>query len=145
VPVVSAVGHEQDNPLCDLAADVRASTPTAAARLVVPDAAELRAALGRSRGALHRGAAVAAERHAQRLVSTRERLGRAPLLALERRRGLLETTHGRLRALGPQATLERGYAIVRRGDHVVRSAAEVTTGQELDVLVAEGTFGATVK
>ena len=145
VPVVSAVGHEQDNPLCDLAADVRASTPTAAARLVVPDAAELRAALGRSRAALHRGAAVAAERHAQRLVSSRERLGRAPLLTLERRRSLLETTRARLRALGPQATLERGYAIVRRGDHVVRSADEVTSGEELDVLVAEGTFGATVR
>ena len=145
VPVVSAVGHEQDNPLCDLAADVRASTPTAAARLVVPDAAELRATLGRSRAALHRGAAVAAERHAQRLVSSRERLGRAPLLTLERRRSLLETTHARLRALGPQATLERGYAIVRRGDHVVRSADEVTSGEELDVLVAEGTFGATVR
>jgi exodeoxyribonuclease VII large subunit len=145
VPVVSAVGHEQDNPLCDLAADVRASTPTAAARLVVPDAAELRAALGRSRAALHRGAAVAAERHAQRLVSSRERLRRAPLLTLERRRSLLETTHARLRALGPQATLERGYAIVRRGDHVVRSADEVTSGEELDVLVAEGTFGATVR
>jgi exodeoxyribonuclease VII large subunit len=145
VPVVSAVGHEQDNPLCDLAADVRASTPTAAARLVVPNAVELRAALGRSRAALGRGATVAAERHAQRLVSSRERLGRAPLLTLERRRSLLETTHARLRALGPQATLERGYAIVRRGDHVVRSAAEVTSGEELDVLVAEGTFGATVK
>jgi exodeoxyribonuclease VII large subunit len=145
VPVVSAVGHEQDNPLCDLAADVRASTPTAAARLVVPDAAVLRAALGRSRAALHRGAAVAAERHAQRLMSSRERLGRAPLLTLERRRSLLETTHARRRALGPQATLERGYAIVRRGDHVVRSADEVTSGEELDVLVAEGTFGATVR
>jgi exodeoxyribonuclease VII large subunit len=145
VPVVSAVGHEQDNPLCDLAADVRASTPTAAARLVVPDAAELRAALGRSRAALHRGAAVAAERHTQRLMSSRERLGRAPLLTLERRRSLLETAHARLRALGPQATLERGYAIVRRGDHVVRSADEVASGEELDVRVAEGAFGATVR
>jgi len=111
----------------------------------VPDAAELRAALGRSRAALHRGAAVAAERHAQRLVSARERLGRAPLLTLERRRSLLETTYARLRALGPQATLERGYAIVRRGDHVVRSADEVTSGEELDVLVADGAFGATVR
>ena len=50
VPVVSAVGHEQDTPLCDLAADVRASTPTAAARLVVPDLGELRVALERSAG-----------------------------------------------------------------------------------------------
>ncbi|HEY7398058.1 MAG TPA: exodeoxyribonuclease VII large subunit [Gaiellaceae bacterium] len=145
VPVVSAVGHEQDTPLCDLAADVRASTPTAAARIVVPDAAELRAALGRSRASLHRGAAVAAERHAQRLEHLRERLGRAPLLALERRTSRLATTHARLTALAPQATLERGYAIVRRGEQVVRSPTEVATGERLDVLVAEGAFGATVE
>src|SRR5213079_49867 len=55
VPVVSAVGHEQDTPLCDLAADARASTPTAAARLVVPDAADLLARLERARGSLARG------------------------------------------------------------------------------------------
>src|SRR5437879_7241148 len=55
VPVVSAVGHEQDTPLCDLAADARASTPTAAARLVVPDATELLARLERSRTGLARG------------------------------------------------------------------------------------------
>ena len=145
VPVVSAVGHEQDTPLCDLAADVRASTPTAAARLVVPDAAELRAAVGRSRAALHRGAAVAAERHAQRLAHLRERLGRAPLLMLERRQSALATTHARLTALAPQATLERGYAIVRSGDQVVRSPAEVAIGEHLDVVVAGGTFGATVE
>jgi len=144
VPVVSAVGHEQDTPLCDLAADVRASTPTAAARLVVPDAAELRAALVRSRAALHRGAAVAAERHAQRLAHARERLHRAPLLTLERRRSRLDTVQARLAALAPQATLERGYAIVRSGDRVVRSPAEVTSGEQIDVLVAEGAFGATV-
>ena len=74
VPVVSAVGHEQDTPLCDLAADVRASTPTAAARLVVPDIGELREALARSREALHRGTQRAAERHAQRLAATHDRL-----------------------------------------------------------------------
>ena len=56
VPLVSAVGHEQDTPLCDLAADVRASTPTAAARLVVPDLAELREGLERSRAALRTSA-----------------------------------------------------------------------------------------
>ncbi len=145
VPIVTAVGHEQDTPLCDLAADARASTPTAAARLVVPDAAELRAGLVRSRAALHRGAAVAAERHAQRLDHSRERLARAPLLALERRRSLLDTAHARLKALGPQATLERGYAIVRRGDNVVHSPADVTPGDPIDVLVAEGAFGARVE
>src|SRR5213076_1669154 len=56
VPVVTAVGHEQDTPLCDLAADRRASTPTAAGRLVVPDLEELFAGLGRARLALCRGA-----------------------------------------------------------------------------------------
>src|SRR3954468_17678145 len=89
VTVVSAVGHEQDTPLCDLAADVRASTPTAAARLVVPDINELRERLDRARTSLHRGAHRAAERHAQRLTHAHERLRRAPLLAVERRRARL--------------------------------------------------------
>jgi exodeoxyribonuclease VII large subunit len=143
--VVSAVGHEQDTPLCDLAADVRASTPTAAARLVVPDASELRRTLERSRESLHRGAARAAERHAQRLAVAHERLRRAPLLALERRRGRLDTAHARLTALGPRATLERGYAIVRRDGDVVRSTEQVTRGERIDVLVSDGGFEATVE
>ena len=144
VPIVSAVGHEQDTPLCDLAADVRASTPTAAARLVVPDLAELRAELRRARESLHRATRRAAERHAQRLETAHERLRRAPLLALERKRARLDTVHARLGALSPVATLERGYAIVRRGDEVVRSAAAVVPGDAIDVRVAEGSFGATV-
>src|SRR5438067_7238276 len=122
VPVVSAVGHEQDTPLCDLAADVRASTPTAAARIVVPDLAELRATLERTRTGLHRGAQRAAERFAQRVETAHERLRRAPLLALERRQARLDTVHARLGALSPIAVLERGYAIVHRGEDVVRSS-----------------------
>ena len=144
VPVVSAVGHEQDTPLCDLAADVRASTPTAAARLVVPDIAELRQRLGQARERLHRGAERAAERHGERLARAHDRLGRAPLLALERREARLRTLHARLGALSPLATLERGYAIVHRGPDVVRSADQVAAGDPIDVRVAEGTFGATV-
>jgi exodeoxyribonuclease VII large subunit len=144
VPVISAVGHEQDTPLCDLAADVRASTPTAAARLVVPDLAELRERLDRARQALHGGAERAAQRHRDRLAQTHERLGRAPLLALERRQARLATTHGRLRALSPLATLERGYAIVHRGDELVRSPKQLGRGDAIDVRVADGTFGATV-
>ena len=127
VPVVSAVGHEQDTPLCDLAADVRASTPTAAARLVVPDINELRETLARSREALHRGAQRAAERHAQRLAATHDRLRRAPLLAIERRRATLDTLHARLGALSPVATLERGYAIVHRGDELVAPRRKSST------------------
>jgi exodeoxyribonuclease VII large subunit len=123
VPVVSAVGHEQDTPLTDLTADVRASTPSMAARLVVPDEDELR----------------------ERLARTRDRLRRAPLLLLERKRAALAAGHGRLRALSPRATLERGYAIVRVDDRIVRSSTDLHTGTSVDVELGEGGFGATVE
>jgi len=145
VPVVSAVGHEQDTPLCDLAADARASTPTAAARLVVPDAEELLRRLDRARGALARGARGVVERRRQRLEHTHERLRRAPALAVERKRARLEHCAGRLRALSPRATLQRGYAIVRSGDAIVRSADAVAAGEAIDVEVADGRFGARVE
>jgi exodeoxyribonuclease VII large subunit len=145
VPVVSAVGHEQDTPLCDLAADVRASTPTAAARLVVPDLSELLEQLARRRVGLERGTRHMLERHGQRLELARERLRRAPLLLVERRRATLDRTGARLRALSPRATLARGYAIVRAGEEIVRSAARLAPGQQLDVELAEGGFGARVE
>jgi exodeoxyribonuclease VII large subunit len=140
VPVVSAVGHEQDTPLCDLAADVRASTPSVAGRLVVPDLGELRAWLDRAHAGLGRGARRVVERHGRRLEGAHERLRRAPLLALERRGARLETAHARLRALSPRATLERGYAIVRDGDRLVREPPP--SGAQLLVEVAGGRFGA---
>jgi exodeoxyribonuclease VII large subunit len=145
VPVVSAVGHEQDTPLCDLAADARASTPTAAARLVVPDASELVARLARSRDGLARGTRSVVERRRERLVHAHDRLRRAPTLAVERKRARLEAAAGRLRALSPRATLERGYAIVRTGEEIVRSRETVTSGDQLEVEVADGTFGARVE
>ena len=123
VPIVSAVGHEQDNPLTDLAADARASTPSLAARLVLPDADELR----------------------ERLAQTRSRLQRAPLHLLERKRARLDGAHGRLRALSPRATLERGYAIVRERQRIVRDATEVAPGTRVDVELGEGGFEATVE
>ncbi len=123
VPIVSAVGHEQDTPLTDLAADVRASTPSVAARLVVPDADELR----------------------ERLEQTRGRLHRAPLLTVERKRARLDATHGRLRALAPKATLERGYAIVRSAGRIVRSSRELTEGAVIDVELGEGGIAAKVE
>src|SRR4029077_13209942 len=102
VPVVSAVGHEQDTPLCDLAADVRASTPSVAGRLVVPDLAQLlerlprppaararRARRVRAGAGRERGARRSFERERRRLEGTHERLARAPRLLLERRRAKL--------------------------------------------------------
>jgi exodeoxyribonuclease VII large subunit len=145
VPVVSAVGHEQDMPLCDLAADARASTPTAAARLVVPDAAELLERLDRTRASLARGARGVLERRRQRLVHVHDRLRRAPSLAVERKRARLEHAAGRLRALSPRATLQRGYAIVRAHEEIVRTPEAVSSGDPIDVEVAEGRFGARVE
>ncbi len=145
VPVVSAVGHEQDTPLCDLAADVRASTPSVAGRLVVPDLAQLLERLDRSRAGLERGARRSLDRERQRLDRAHERLRRAPRLLVERGRAKLEQTAGRLRTLSPQATLERGYAIVRAKDAIVRSAGGLETGERVEVELAEGGFGARVE
>ena len=167
VPVVSAVGHEQDTPLCDLAADVRASTPTMAGKLVVPELSQLSGRLDRARGSLARGVRRTRERDAQRLDRTAERLRAAPRLALERERGRVEGTHERLRrapalaverkraaleatagrlvALSPKATLKRGYAIVRTDSHVVTAPTDVEPGARVDVELAEGTFGARVE
>jgi len=145
VPVVSAVGHEQDEPLCDLAADVRAPTPTAAARLVVPDLDELRAGLGRARQRLDAGAERALERDRGRLVRSRERLTAAPGLFFERRRAALDRAAARLQALSPRATLARGYAIVRTADGVLRDAAAVAEGGRIDVELARGALAARVE
>jgi exodeoxyribonuclease VII large subunit len=145
VPVVSAVGHEQDTPLCDLAADARASTPTAAARLVVPDAIALLERLDRTRAGLARGARNVLDRRRDRLEQAHVRLRRAPAFAVERKRARLEHAAGRLRALSPRATLERGYAIVRARDEIVRSTGAVVAGDEIAVEVADGTFGARVE
>jgi exodeoxyribonuclease VII large subunit len=145
VPVVSAVGHEQDAPLCDLAADARASTPTAAARLVVPDERELRERLQRLHSALARDTRRLLEHARTRLEQEEDRLGRAPALLLERKRAGLEALAGRLRTLSPSATLSRGYAIVRTDTGIVRSAAALDPGTRVDVEVAEGGFGAVVE
>lgn len=167
VPIVSAVGHEQDTPLCDLAADVRASTPTAAARLVVPDLGELlerlerrRTALGRgtrrilererhrlslTHGRLPRGTRRILERERQRLSLTHGRLRSGPALLVERRRAQLEQVGGRLKALSPRATLERGYAIVRSKEGIVRASSSLASGDPVDVELAQGAFAARVE
>jgi exodeoxyribonuclease VII large subunit len=167
VPIVSAVGHEQDTPLCDLAADVRASTPTAAGKLVVPDVDELRRELARAhtalergarrtleraherlsraRAGLGRGARRTVERDARRVGSMRERLRRSPSLLVERRRAAIARSAGRLAALSPRATLERGYAIVRGPDGVIRSGAEVAAGDAVAVDLGRGGFDARVE
>jgi exodeoxyribonuclease VII large subunit len=145
VPVVSAVGHEQDTPLCDLAADARAATPTAAGALVAPDLSELNTALESSRRRLSLAVRNALERDAARLTRLGERLRAAPVLLLERRRAGLDHTGARLQTLSPLATLDRGYAIVRAGAVALRDASTVTFGDRLEIELASGSLGAAVE
>ncbi|MDX2559608.1 exodeoxyribonuclease VII large subunit [Streptomyces sp. TX20-6-3] len=163
-PVVSAIGHEPDSPLLDLVADLRASTPTDAAKKVVPDVGEeldrvrgLRdRALRTVRGLLdreERGLAHALGRpvmeHPQRMVEVREdelvallaRSRRVLGHLLDRADSELSHTRARVRALSPAATMERGYAVLQRADgSVVRSPGEVAADEELRARVAEGEF-----
>jgi exodeoxyribonuclease VII large subunit len=145
VPIVSAVGHEQDTPLCDLAADVRAATPTAAAALVVPSIVELESALAATRRRLDVAVRARLERSRGRLERQGDRLRAAPRLLLERRRAMLDHAGARLQALSPLSTLARGYAIVRSGAGPVRDAATVSAGDPLDVQLAAGSLGARVE
>jgi exodeoxyribonuclease VII large subunit len=145
VPVVSAVGHEQDTPLCDLAADARAATPTAAGALVVPDVRELALALEATRRRLRLALRSQVERDRSRLARQGDRLRGAPRLILERRRAALDRSGARLQTLSPLATLGRGYAIVRAGGGALRSAADVASGDALDIQLAAGSLGARVE
>jgi exodeoxyribonuclease VII large subunit len=160
-PVVSAIGHEQDSPLLDYVADVRASTPTDAAKRVVPDVAEQLALVEQLRGRARRSLAgyldrerawLAAtvsrpaladpvrelERLEEKVEALTERARRAVSAHLDRAARDLEHTRARLLALSPAGTLRRGYAIIQQADaSVVRSAAEVEDGAKLTVRFAE--------
>ncbi|AMB59050.1 exodeoxyribonuclease VII large subunit [Microterricola viridarii] len=165
-PIVSAIGHEADRPLLDEVADLRASTPTDAAKRVVPDVAEelSRVQQARARIGLRMTGMLASE--ADRLSQLRSR----PVLAdsswiiesrgqdltryvargvelVERRieRAGTQTAELRaqLRALSPQATLDRGYAIAQLPDGTaLRAAAQAPAGTELRITVADGSITA---
>src|SRR5262245_53949051 len=167
-PVVSAIGHEQDVPLLDLVADLRASTPTDAARRVVPDigeqlaiVADLRARARRQlAGRLDREAAWLADiksrpvlaspaaeldRRHEQMVALAERARRCLAASLDRADADLAHTRARLVALSPAATLRRGYAIVQRADSsVVRSARDVTAAEPLLIRLASDQINVTV-
>ena len=156
-PVVSAIGHEQDGPLLDYVADLRASTPTDAAKRVVPDVAEQFALISQLRERARRCVTGWLDRETAWLTSIRSRPALAdPVREIERQSeyvtGLLQRTRvsldanltrgnddlahlrARLLALSPAATLRRGYAIVQHVDNgVVRSASEVSPGEILTI------------
>ncbi|MEV7118610.1 exodeoxyribonuclease VII large subunit [Kitasatospora griseola] len=164
-PVVSAIGHEPDQPLLDFVADLRASTPTDAAKRVVPDVGEELAKVRQLRDRARRYVVHRVDREAAGLASVRSRPAlAAPTEAVaargaevtalaERARRVLghrldhaQTDLGhalaRVVALSPLATLERGYAVLQREDGaVVTDPAQVAGGEALRARVAGGSFG----
>jgi exodeoxyribonuclease VII large subunit len=144
VPVVSAVGHEQDTPLCDLAADARAATPTAAAALVVPSADDLRIGLETLRRRRELAIRGLIEKDLERVARLGERLRIAPGTLLERRRSVVDHLGLRLQTLSPRATLARGYAIVRAEGAALREATAVAAGDAVEIELASGGLTARV-
>jgi exodeoxyribonuclease VII large subunit len=163
-PIVSAIGHETDRPLLDLVADLAASTPTDAAKRIVPDLAEELRGVAELRARARSCIRIRIDRETELMHGLPERLRRAvrgqweregdgvrALRARSRQRvgGLIEAARSdlehvraRVRTLSPQATLDRGYAVVRRADGAVVRAPADATGP-LRVRVAGGEFGAT--
>ena len=166
-PVVSAIGHEQDSPLLDYVADVRASTPTDAAKLVVPDVAEevrrVQAARDRLRGTLRgwldreqagldalRSRPVLADPRSlldarlDEVDELRHRARRSLRHAVDRAGDDIGHQRARARSLSPLATLERGYSVLQDADgHVVTSVAVLQRDTPISVRVADGRVHAT--
>lgn len=168
-PVVSAIGHEADRPLLDEVADLRASTPTDAAKRVVPDVAEELSRMAQARGMMRQRVTDLVRREAERIeaIRTRPSLAR-PETMLDVRADELARLAGRadelaaratdaaalrldhlrqtLRALSPQATLDRGYAVVQTASgSVARDAAQLRAGDGLLVTLAHGSLEADVR
>lgn len=167
-PVISGVGHETDFTIADFVADLRAPTPSAAAELAVPDMAEIEANIQAWRQRLtgvmqervqqqrwrlqttmrslsHFNPRQRVDNNRQRLDSLTIRLDTVVRQQLDRAAGRLAVAHSALRGVSPQATLARGYAIVRdEQGRVVRSVKAAVPHTRLSVQVADGRFAATV-
>ncbi|MGP7960433.1 exodeoxyribonuclease VII large subunit [Sanguibacter sp. A247] len=166
-PLVSAIGHETDTPLLDLVADYRASTPTDAAKRIVPDVAEERLRLRqarqrtmlavrglldresrgleqvRSRPALARPTSIIDAREAD-ILQVRERGRGTFATALLRGSADIATLAAQVRALSPAAVLDRGYAVIQLADgQVLRAPDQVSAGDALRVRLAGGEIAAT--
>ena len=167
-PIVSAIGHEKDSPLLDLVADYRASTPTDAAKRVVPDIAEEVGNIQKLRDRSYRALSSLVEYEqifitqlrsrpvmkdpgafltilSDELSDLRQRSTRSFAATIDAERKELKAITAHLRSLSPQSTLDRGYAVVRDAKGaVVRDAKALKSGDLLTVKVAKGETSATV-
>lgn len=168
-PVVSAIGHETDNPILDLVADHRASTPTGAAKRVVPDVAEEHDRLRQAQTRLRQSVVGLIRRHRElldqlrsrpvladptasfavrreQLQSLTDRGNRAIVTSVRQEKAAVEHLLARVRALSPKATLERGYSILVDGTgHAVTSVAEIDVDDDLLAYVADGQLTVAVR
>lgn len=168
-PIVSAIGHEKDSPLLDLVADYRASTPTDAAKRVVPDISEEIAMIEQMRDRARRTLVNRIDLEATRitnfknrpvmkdphvLITTRaeiitglrDRSNRSFASRLKLAKEELKQVKARVRALSPQATLDRGYSVVQLADgQIVTDPKKLKQGDELRLRLAKGETKATVK
>jgi exodeoxyribonuclease VII large subunit len=167
-PIVSAIGHEKDSPLLDLVADYRASTPTDAAKRVVPDIAEEVSNIQKLRDRAYRALSAKVEYEStliaqlrsrpvmkdpgaflvilsDELSDLRQRATRSFTATIDAERKELKAITAHLRSLSPQSTLDRGYSVVRnsKGD-VIRDPKQLQRGDVLAIKVAKGETSATV-
>lgn len=159
-PIVSAIGHETDAPLLDLVADHRASTPTAAAKRIVPDMAAERAGVDNARSRLRHAIThrLRSEQHALDAVRSRPVLADPGVIVTARESDLardlrtirlrfgtrldaasadIRSLGAQVRALSPAATLERGYAVLRTAHGIVRDADDVPPGTSVEAVLAD--------
>ena len=146
VPIVTAVGHEVDVTIVDLVADRRAATPSAAAELVVPDVAELRSHVARKASALVSALRGRARRAEERASRASERMHVGVGRFLERCSTRLERLAGQLEALGPLATIARGYAVpMDESGRVLRRLGMYAPGDAFRLRVVDGEVAARVE
>ena len=144
VPTLVAIGHEVDISLAELAADVRASTPSNAAELLTPDRKQAIASLKDYRRQLHRAALASVQFARQELRHNGLQLGQIVAALVKHQRKHVLGQLQLLSALSPAAVLARGYAIVRSGNNVLRSGAALSSGVIVNVELIDAGFDATV-
>lgn len=144
-PTLVAIGHEVDESLAELAADRRASTPTNAAGLVVPDRRQLRAEHQALLVALGRSTRQLIQDHQRTVADGRAGLKQSLLTLLQTQQAQLAQAQHFLKALNPQVILRRGYALVRQAGRHLNSVKQVRLGQPLAVQLHDGAIAARVE